>query len=1415
MVDGLFDKRYRYDFIYPRGRSGETLRAIDTQDNDRPVVVKRPAALDAPPIRAGQEVSITNERKALKQLTGHPVLAELLGEGQFMVGGTAHQYIVIERAMGVVVADAVVELNAIGERLPMLEILTIVDNLLDLLNTAHAKGIVYNDVDAKHLFWNRDTYSLKMIDWGNAVFLEGDDITPQGISRQTDIYQVGQMLYYLVTGGRRADVPRDADSQFLLDFGEDSRRVHSRMQEMISKALHPVTRLRYANINSLRADLTTFRQPLERERNAIVNTVVDKLRREDLSKNDLRTLKTTLEPALQQDPAYPVARQAHESILDRLRDLAVEADLDATRIYMEAESWVRAQELLTQLKDKAGSQTAPLISFLQDTCEIMLTNQVSASDGIRLAIGQMFKGMTAQAGKTLMLNVPKDDTQYRVQWLIAERISSHFSDVLLLRPNLYRLTSALEQLEREGYTVAEPKAVFNSVEKTLDTLPTDNIDLHSLRDGYRSVVEQLTLVNPLVQTFAMQHQLSNKQMPLNALERALYAAMALADAMHVIGKQATRSPREATNALEISRTVDPTNAVWEDVQYLLNQLYERLQSYQTYVPSADGTDLAGWLKHVQVELSPFSKRLFDELLSQMLVDIDIAENTWQGYREAVIQGDRENALDLLDDAISAVATIAPALSAWFKHVRVVIEGANYIERHSVPNPIGRAIADGWEAFDRGRLSDAERLGQQAYEIAKGEAEYEVAKRLQDIAALTREWVERNGIASAQRTQVILNEMEKRFTSSEKEMFDSFSQQMPSIETYLKVMSRGLVDVMARNSTGGLRLVFMKYVLLGALDTHENRLIDAEFWREASVKTLADAARHPATRALDELITRKKDMNSAQALFARVNGKQALSDLENIRRQLDANPQAKLLGSGVESLRDVETALRHWSDGDFRSAGMKLESAVKGINEVEQNGGFTLIGYRAWVMELMGVAAELLVQYRETRGIIEQRPDTPDHRVYDCFHDMVRVTTKMLGDDYAGTLRTWRDGYDQFLEAYTADERRSKRMERMNELFRAMFIDRHPAYALYRHWYSVLERSPEFPAPPTTDPTPRIANEDAVEVPEFNRPTYNPPKKKGMPTWLKFVLAIGIIGLVAGGVFLVSMNSQTPVFALTISPTPTQDPSVAIANVNTTEAPTVVVLTNTTAPTNTARPSNTPQATATETLIVPTDTPAPSNTPLPTATPSNTPTPLPPTATPLPPEGVRGTQDLLALFNSTPNLGFNPEFFLPIETGYRLGIGEASPGEIIRIAPEAELLESAYGNDATSRIRRVDAEMSLRTFNPSVVSAEDVFFGILLESATDGNNIGIRVEVVGDTVINLYSVINNETTFLSQKSVNTIVARLRIDRDPDTGNVILYYNDQALDDPLPFLAGDAEVVPMVFVREGGVVIGLSNWEITLR
>ncbi|MDZ4672737.1 MAG: hypothetical protein SH821_17885, partial [Phototrophicales bacterium] len=316
MADSLFDNRYRYDYIYPRGRSGETLRAYDTVNNDRPVVIKRPALNDAPPIRAGQEVSILNERKALKQLAGHAVLTTFLGDGQFNIGGMPHQYIVMERAEGLVIADVVLEMARSGGRLPQLEMLMIADSLLDLLATAHTRDIVYNDVDAKHLFWDRNTYRLKVIDWGNAVFLDSETISPQGISKQSDIFQVAELLFFILTGGRRMDVPRDAGNDFALAFADDEERVSPRLRAIISKAAHPNPKFRYANIPDLRRDLTDYRKPIERERDTVVNMVIDRLRK-NLSMTDITSLTESLDPVLAQDPGFPAGHKAKQSLIAR------------------------------------------------------------------------------------------------------------------------------------------------------------------------------------------------------------------------------------------------------------------------------------------------------------------------------------------------------------------------------------------------------------------------------------------------------------------------------------------------------------------------------------------------------------------------------------------------------------------------------------------------------------------------------------------------------------------------------------------------------------------------------------------------------------------------------------------------------------------------------------------------------------------------------------------------------------------------------------------------------------------------------------------------------------------------------------------------------------------------------------------
>ena len=69
----LFDSRYRVDQVFPRGQAGESLSAFDTQDGDAPVLIKRPALQDAPPMRAGQEQTLLSEKRVLEKLAGVPI----------------------------------------------------------------------------------------------------------------------------------------------------------------------------------------------------------------------------------------------------------------------------------------------------------------------------------------------------------------------------------------------------------------------------------------------------------------------------------------------------------------------------------------------------------------------------------------------------------------------------------------------------------------------------------------------------------------------------------------------------------------------------------------------------------------------------------------------------------------------------------------------------------------------------------------------------------------------------------------------------------------------------------------------------------------------------------------------------------------------------------------------------------------------------------------------------------------------------------------------------------------------------------------------------------------------------------------------------------------------------------------------
>ena len=195
---------------------------------------------------------------------------------------------------------------------------------------------------------------------------------------------------------------------------------------------------------------------------------------------------------------------------------------------------------------KPRNETRTLIDLLLDCAQLLHDARLQpAPPAILTTIGWLFDRENAQAAHNLLTTPVADNRTRAVHWLLAERIAAYTPDLMLLRPNLYRLETALAALATDGVQVTEPRAVLAEINATLERIAaTTTINLIELRDGYRLVVDGLTALGTLVDTVNRRHNFPDRKLPVSALERGLNAAMALADNMHVIGRQAT--PAHAT-----------------------------------------------------------------------------------------------------------------------------------------------------------------------------------------------------------------------------------------------------------------------------------------------------------------------------------------------------------------------------------------------------------------------------------------------------------------------------------------------------------------------------------------------------------------------------------------------------------------------------------------------------------------------------------------------------------------------------------------------------------------------------------------------------------------------------------------------------------------------------------------------------
>ena len=302
------------------------------------------------------------------------------------------------------------------------------------------------------------------------------------------------------------------------------------------------------------------------------------------------------------------------------------------------------------------------------------------------------------------------------------------------------------------------------------------------------------------------------------------------------------------------------------------------------------------------------------------------------------------------------------------------------------------------------------------------------------------------------------------------------------------------------------------------------------------------------------------------------------------------------------------------------------------------------------------------------------------------------------------------------------------------------------------------------------------------------------------------LLTGTVDLTADAIILevttaLAAASQTP-------STPTPTPTATNTRFFT---PTQISILATIPPrgTESITPSRPPSDTMT---FTPSNTPLPSNTPTPSSTSTSTFTP-PPT---LPPQGAQGAQNLLALASSQPDPLWDSEQFAPSDEGdvWRLGIGSLTEGGTIFIAPPVDALESAYGNDPASRITVAEAELSLIVYNPPLLAEDGVYFGLLLQSADEPLSAGVQVNLVNLSSIRLSQRVGETLETISQRSDDARNLRIRLERNVDAETITIYVDNQQLGNPIPF-AGDEPVIPVLYVRQGGVIVHVLSWSVTLR
>ncbi len=493
-------------------------------------------------------------------------------------------------------------------------------------------------------------------------------------------------------------------------------------------------------------------------------------------------------------------------------------------------------------------------------------------------------------------------------------------------------------------------------------------------------------------------------------------------------------------------------------------------------------------------------------------------------------------------------------------------------------------------------------------------------------------------------------------------------------------------------------------------------------------------------------------------------------------------------------------------------------------------------------------------------------NAPDPAVGEAHQQIVDVTWKLLGEEYASLLRQWRDTYTTIRQTYQDDAlTKAEKLRLFEGHFASLFIDRHPAYPIYRHWQSVIALQPD-PQPlytetasqnasPAFEPTfvtdsnaaPYETNANVADTPPALIDTPSavdlpaPPPEVRFP-WLTGIAVVAVIGVVVVVALLALQNRPPGSIALTLPASATRSLPIAALPISVTARPSLTAtpmatLTATAilpSATATLSPSATFTASVTPPQFVPTETLPPSATPIgQKPSPVNVPTtsvPFPgspspsglssgqlpgtPVSTPatsnlptIPPNATGGPYDLLQGIAQLPTSSYTWTADLFANTpqhGWQLGTTNVKAGNTIQpVRIGSSILAQLYGADASRHITRVDATLELSGYDPALMPTGQVYFGLGFDTP-QGQRAAAQVKLTQAQVITLGTSINGKFTARSMVPTSSLKITLSARRNTDN-TVSVYADGQLLGTTSAAVYGPATPVSIVIYTSGQSVI----------